>query len=95
MPEVAEETRSLRDARSAIRSLFLDIYPQIHLPLGHTQVIVNLNVLCSIWCFSTTAGLYAEFGVFVCANGRAVHVADAFGAMLTSAGRCAAMATSG
>jgi len=33
--------------------------------------------------------------VFACANGRAGHVADAFAAMLTNAGRCAAVVTAG
>src|SRR4051794_29806182 len=43
---------------------------------------------------STTAGLYAACAVFSDANERAALVADAFGAMLTSAGRCEAVVTS-
>jgi len=35
---------------------------------------------------TTTAGFYAACAVFVGANGRAGRVADASGAMLTSAG---------
>jgi hypothetical protein len=44
---------------------------------------------------STTAGLYAACAVFVDSNERAALVADAFAAMLTNAGRCEAVVTSG
>jgi len=44
---------------------------------------------------NTTAGLYAACAVFVAANERAALVADAFAAMLTNAGRCEAVVTSG